>query len=104
MVGFNMGRIRWILSAGPIDQNMLGTAAENIRVTYVEHMHSKYVEKYTLHMEKTGIANMLNIYILHKLTKNLSETGWQIHLPRKQRLINRKRHRHTANEGMDSYR
>ena len=25
--------------------------------------------------------------------------GWQIHLPRKQRLINRKRHRHTANEG-----
>ena len=26
----------------------------------------------------------------------LSETGWQIHLPRKQRLINRKRHRHTA--------
>ena len=25
-------------------------------------------------------------------------------LPRKQRLINRKRHRHTANEGMDSYR
>ena len=37
-------------------------------------------------------------------TQNLSETGWQIHLPRKQRLINRKRHRHTANKGMDSYR
>ena len=35
---------------------------------------------------------------------DLSETGWQIHLPRKQRPINRKRHRHTANEGMDSYR
>ena len=28
------------------------------------------------------------------------ETGWQIHLPRKQRLINRKRHWHTANDGM----
>ena len=28
----------------------------------------------------------------------------QIHLPRKQRLINRKVHRHVANEGMDSYR
>ena len=36
--------------------------------------------------------------------RNLSETGRQIHLPRKQRLINRKRHWHTANEGMDSYR
>ena len=35
---------------------------------------------------------------------NLSETNWQIHLPRKQRLINRKRHRHTANESMNSYR
>ena len=32
-----------------------------------------------------------------------SETGWQIHLPRKQCLINWKRHQHTANEGMDSY-
>ena len=29
---------------------------------------------------------------------------WQVHLPRKQRLINRKRHRHAVNEGMDSYR
>ena len=36
--------------------------------------------------------------------RNLSETRRQIHLPRKQRLINRKRHRHTANKGMDSYR
>ena len=27
----------------------------------------------------------------------------QIHLPRKQCLINQKRHQHTANEGMDSY-
>ena len=33
--------------------------------------------------------------------RNLSETGRQIHLPRKQRLINRKRLRDTANEGMD---
>ena len=32
------------------------------------------------------------------------KTGRQIHLPRKQCLINRKRHRHAANEGMDSYR
>ena len=29
--------------------------------------------------------------------RNLSETGRQIHLPRKQCLIDRKRHRHTAN-------
>ena len=35
---------------------------------------------------------------------NLSETGRQIHLPRKQCLINRKRHQQAANEGMDSYR
>ena len=31
-------------------------------------------------------------------------SGRQIHLPRKQCLINRKRHRHAANEGMDSSR
>ena len=34
---------------------------------------------------------------------NSSETTRQIHLPRKQRLINRNGHRHAANEGMDSY-
>ena len=28
----------------------------------------------------------------------------EIHLPRKQRLINREGHRHTTDEGMDSYR
>ena len=36
--------------------------------------------------------------------RNLSETSRQIHLPRKQCLINRKRHRHMTNESMDSYR
>ena len=36
--------------------------------------------------------------------EKLSETGRQIHLPRKQCLINRKRLRHAANEGLDSYR
>ena len=34
----------------------------------------------------------------------LSETGRLVHLPRKQCLINRKRHQHAANEGMGSYR
>ena len=38
------------------------------------------------------------------LDHNPSETSRQIHLPRKQRLMNRKRHRHTTNESMDSYR
>ena len=36
--------------------------------------------------------------------RNLSETGRQIQLPRKQCLINRKIHRHTVNKGMDSSR
>ena len=36
--------------------------------------------------------------------RSLSETSQQIPLPRKQRLINRERHRHTTDEGMDSYR
>ena len=36
--------------------------------------------------------------------RSLSETSRQIHLPRKQRLINREGHRHTTDEGMDSYR
>ena len=36
--------------------------------------------------------------------RNLSETGRQIHLPRKRCLINRNRHRHATNEGMESYR
>ena len=34
----------------------------------------------------------------------ISETSRQIHLPRKQHLINRKGHRHATNESMDSYR
>ena len=33
-----------------------------------------------------------------------SSLGRQVHLPRKKCLINRKRHRHAANEDMDSYR
>ena len=33
----------------------------------------------------------------------LSKTRWQDHLPRKQFLINRDRHRHTTSKGMDSY-
>ena len=40
----------------------------------------------------------------HHTRRNPSETSRQIHLPRKQRLINRKGYRHAANEGMDSYR
>ena len=36
--------------------------------------------------------------------QNLSETSRQSHLPRKQHLINRKRHWHTTNESLDSYR
>ena len=36
--------------------------------------------------------------------RKLSETGRQIHWPRKQFLNNRKGHRHEANEGTDSYR
>ena len=38
------------------------------------------------------------------IRRKLSKTGRKIHLPRKQCLINKKRHRHAANEGMDSYR
>ena len=38
------------------------------------------------------------------IDRKLSETSRQVHLPRKQCLINRKRHRHAPNEGMDSYR
>ena len=37
-------------------------------------------------------------------SRNLPETSRQIHLPRKQRLINRKIHRHATNESMDNYR
>ena len=50
------------------------------------------------------------IYVLQRnrryfhTRRNLSETSRQIYLPRKQRIINRRRHRHTTNENMDSYR
>ena len=37
------------------------------------------------------------------LDRTSLETGRQIHLPRKQCFINQKRHRHTVNEGVDSY-
>ena len=38
------------------------------------------------------------------IQEKVKTLGEKVHLPRKQLLINRKRHRHTANEGMDSYR
>ena len=50
------------------------------------------------------------IYVLYSnrrnlhTRRNLSETSRQIHLPRKQCLINRKGHRHADYEGRDSYR
>ena len=55
----------------------------------------------SVHRESLAI-----IYACDLLTprRSLSETSQQIHLPRKQRLINRERHRHTTDEGMDSYR
>ena len=42
----------------------------------------------------------------YRLVQNiciLSETSWQVHLPRKQCLINPDRHRHVTSKGMDSY-
>ena len=43
-------------------------------------------------------------YMCYNQTGDISTLdGTSLKLPRKQRLINRKRHRHTANEGMDSY-
>ena len=48
--------------------------------------------------------NLLSDRRHHHTRRNPSETSRQIHLPRKQRLINRKGHWHAANEGMDSYR
>ena len=45
-------------------------------------------------------------YMCFNQTGNISTQGGtdrQIHIPTKQCLINRKRHRHAANEGMDSY-
>ena len=67
---------------------------------------------HSLERAPAGIGHHVNAhkteYMCYNQTgytrRNLSETGRQIHLPRKQRLINRKRHRHTTNESMDSYR
>ena len=33
-----------------------------------------------------------------------SETSWQVHLPKKQCLINRDRYQHATSKGMDNYR
>ena len=46
-------------------------------------------------------------YVCFNQTGDISTpdgTSRQVHLPRKQCLINRKRYRHAANEGMDSDR
>ena len=64
---------------------------------------------HSLEQAAAGIGLHVNVhktkYRRHfHTTRYLSETGRQIHLPRKQCLINRKGHRHAANEGMDSYR
>ena len=58
-----------------------------------------------LHVNALKIEYMLQPNRRHcHIRRNLSETSRQIHLPRKQRLINRKGHRHSTNESMDSYR
>ena len=69
---------------------------------------------YTLERTATGIGLPVNAhkteYMCYNQTGDISTLNGtslklvEIHLPRKQYLINRKRHRHTANEGMDSYR
>ena len=56
---------------------------------------------HSLERAAAGIGLHVNA---HKTEWNLSETSRQIHLPRKQRLINRKRHRHATNESMESCR
>ena len=43
-------------------------------------------------------------YMYFNQTGDISTLDGQIHQPRKQCLINRKRHRHRANEAMGSYR
>ena len=49
------------------------------------------------------------IYVLWSKRRNFHtkgwsfETSWQVHLPRKQCLINREWHQHSTSKGMDSY-
>ena len=52
----------------------------------------------SLMLSWTGLLRRRNI--LYGILSAYSK----LHREEKQRLINRKRHRHTANEGMDSYR
>ena len=60
---------------------------------------------YVLHVNAQKTVYVLQPNRRHFHTRrNLSETIRQIHLPRKQCLINRKRHRHTTNESMDSWK
>ena len=65
---------------------------------------------HSLERAATGIGLHVNAHktesnMRHFCTRrNLSETGRQIHLPRKQCFINRKIYRHAANEGVDYYR
>ena len=68
---------------------------------------------HSLEWAAAGIGLHVNVhkteYMCYNQTGDIStldrtsQTGRQIHLPRKQRLINQKRYRHTTNESMDSY-
>ena len=49
------------------------------------------------------LLRFLHVNSTKKFWRNPSETSRQIHLPRQQCLINRKGHRHAANEGIYSY-
>ena len=67
---------------------------------------------HSLEQAAAGISLLVNAhkteYMYFNQTGDIStletETGRQVHLPRKQCLINRKRHRHATNKEMDSYR
>ena len=66
--------------------------------------------QHSLERAAAGIGLPVNAhkteYMCYNQTGDIStldRTSKQIHLPRKQRLINRKGHQHTVNKSMDSY-
>ena len=73
---------------------VLRTSIDKIRENGFE-LTKRRSKRYNKITEKTRATKK-------NLAKNIDLR--QIHLPRKQRLINREGHRHTTDEGMDSYR
>ena len=81
-----------LLANAPAQAETLPHSLERVAAGICVHVNAHKTEY--MCFNQTGDISTLN--------GSFSATSWQVHLPRKQCLINRKRHRHVTSKSMDS--